>query len=81
MFPTRPGLGQQLIDALAPLQDESYPLPDIKTTAQAYGMLLLKGRDGGVWKEEDAAVAEARVKQEKAALQSAKRELTSALKR
>jgi THO complex subunit 2 len=67
-FPTRPGLGQRLMDALEPLQQDSYPLQDIKTTAQAYGMLLGKARNDGVWKEEDAAVAEAREKKEKAAL-------------
>ena len=39
-FPTRPGLGQRLMDALEPIQQDSYPLQDIKTAAQAYGMLL-----------------------------------------
>lgn len=67
-FPTRPGLGQRLLEALKPFEEESYPLQDIKTAAQAYGMLLLKARDVGVWKEEDAAAAEARAKEEKAAL-------------
>jgi THO complex subunit 2 len=67
-FPTRPGLGQRLMDALEPIQQDSYPLQDIKTAAQAYGMLLGKARNEGVWKEEDAAVAEAREKEEKAAL-------------
>lgn len=67
-FPTRPGLGQRLLEALKPFEEESYPLQDIKTAAQAYGMLLLKARDGGVWKEEDAAAAEARAQKEKAAL-------------
>lgn len=67
-FPTRPGLGQMLLDAIKPFEDESYPLQDIKTAAQAYGMLLLKARDDGVWKEEDAAAVEARAEKEKAAL-------------
>lgn len=67
-FPTRPGLGQRLLDALSPFDEESYPLQDIKTAAQAYRMLLLKARDDGVWKEEDAAAAEARAAKEKAAL-------------
>lgn len=68
VFPTRPGLGQRLLHALEPLQDDSYPLQDIKTAAQAYGMLLVKARENGVWKEEDAAVAEARELKEKEAL-------------
>jgi len=67
-FPTRPGLGQRLLGALKPFEEESYPLQDIKTAAQAYGMKLLKARDDGVWKEEDAAAAEARAEKEKAAL-------------
>jgi THO complex subunit 2 len=67
-FPTRPGLGQRLLDALTPFDEDSYPLQDIKTAAQAYRMLLLKARDDGVWKEEDAAAAEERAAKEKAAL-------------
>lgn len=67
-FPTRPGLGQRLMDALEPIQLDSYPLQDIRTSAQAYKMLLGKARNEGVWKEEDAAVAQARGEEEKAAL-------------
>lgn len=74
VYPTRPGLGQRLIDdALPPLQDDSNPLQDIKTTAQAYGMLIAKARADGVWKEEDAAVAKEREEKEKAALAERKK--------
>lgn len=65
-YPTKPKLGQKLLNALDPLQDESYPLQDIKTTAHAYGTLLLKARSDGVWKEEDAATIKAREEKEKA---------------
>mmetsp|Transcript_454 Transcript_454/g.661 ORF Transcript_454/g.661 Transcript_454/m.661 type:complete len:1353 (+) Transcript_454:201-4259(+) len=65
-FPTKPKLGQKLLKALEALQDDSYPLQDIKTTAHAYGTLLLKARSEGVWKEEDAATIKAREEKEKA---------------
>lgn len=65
-FPTRPKLGQKLLNSLEPLQDESYPLQDIKTAAQAYGTLLIKARGDGVWKEEDSATIKAREEKEKA---------------
>lgn len=65
-FPTRPKLGQTLLDALEPLQDETYPLQDIKTAAHAYGTLLVKARSDGVWKEEDSATVKAREEKEKA---------------
>lgn len=65
-FPTRPKLGQTLLDALEPLQDETYPLQDIKTAAHAYGTLLIKARGDGVWKEEDSATIKAREEKEKA---------------
>ena len=65
-FPTRPKLGQTLLDALEPLQDETYPLQDIKTAAHAYGTLLIKARGDGVWKEEDFATVKAREEKEKA---------------
>lgn len=72
-YPTRPKLGQKLLDALAPLQDDDYPLQDIKTAAQAYGTLLVKARSSGVWKEEDAAVAKAREDKKKAAIAERKK--------
>jgi THO complex subunit 2 len=65
-FPTQPKLGQTLLDALEPLQDETYPLQDIKTAAHAYGTLLIKARGDGVWKEEDSATIKAREEKEKA---------------
>jgi THO complex subunit 2 len=67
VFPTKPRLAQSLVAALAPFQAENYPLQDIKTSAQAYGTLLVKARDEGAWKEEDAAVTKARVEKEQAA--------------
>jgi THO complex subunit 2 len=72
-FPTRPKLGQQLLKALGPLQDETYPLPDIMTAAQAYGTLLIKARTNGVWKEEDAATIKAREEKERAAIAQKKK--------
>jgi len=69
VFPTQPGLGQKLLDALEPLQDERYPLQDIKITAQAYGTKLLKARDARVWKEEDAAAIQAREAKAKAEIE------------
>ena len=51
---------------LEPLQDETYPLQDIKTAAHAYGTLLIKARGDGVWKEEDSATIKAREEKEKA---------------
>lgn len=65
-FPTRGKLGQKLLDSLEPLQDETYPMQDIKTAAHAYGTLLIKARSNGVWKEEDAAAIKAREEKEKA---------------
>lgn len=67
VYPTRPKLGHQFISALAPLQDESYRLADIRASAQAYSMQLLKARDDGSWKEEDVADVQARQKKEQAA--------------
>lgn len=72
-FPTRPKLGQKLFSALEPLQDETYPLPDIMTAAQAYGTLLIKARTNGVWKEEDAATIKAREEKEKAKIAEKKK--------
>ena len=66
-FPTRPKLGEELLKAIGELQDETYPLQDIKTAAQAYGSLLVKARNSGAWKEEDAKVAKARRAKEKEA--------------
>jgi THO complex subunit 2 len=59
-FPTRPGLANRLIKALEPLQDDSNTLADIRASAQAYNMQLVRARDDGVWKEESAATVLAR---------------------
>jgi hypothetical protein len=67
VYPTRPKLGIQFIKALEPLQSESYPLADIRASAQAYTMQLLRARADGAWKEEDAADVKARLDKEKAA--------------
>jgi len=65
VFPTKPKLGNRLIRALEPLQGEACSFPDIRAAAQAYGMQLVKARDDGVWKEEDAATVAARQQKEK----------------
>lgn len=67
VYPTRPKLANRLIETLEPLQDESNTLADIRASAQAYSMQLLKARDDGVWKEEDAATVQARHEKEEAA--------------
>jgi THO complex subunit 2 len=67
VYPTRPKLGRQFIKALEPLQSESYPLADIRASAQAYNMQLLRARADGAWKEEDAADVEARMEKDQAA--------------
>jgi THO complex subunit 2 len=67
VYPTRPKLGRQFIKALEPLQSETYPLADIRASAQAYNMQLLRARADGAWKEEDAADVEARMEKEQAA--------------
>jgi len=66
-FPTQPAIGEKLMDALAPLQEENYPLKDITAMAQSYGFLVTKARNDGVWKEEDAGARKKRQDKEKAA--------------
>lgn len=75
VFPTRPGLGNKLINTLKPLQDENSDRPDIRASANAYCTMLLRARDDGKWIEEDAAVAQARADQEKAAARERKKKL------
>ena len=65
VFPSRPNLGNKLFEVLEPLKSEQNKFPDIRSAAQAYFMQLTKARADGVWKEEDAAVVEARLKAEK----------------
>lgn len=75
VFPTQPKLGNRLLEVLMPLQDESSSRPDIRASASAYGMMLLKARDEGKWTEEDAAVVKARVEKEKAAAEERKKKI------
>lgn len=64
-FPTRPVLGQKLMNAMSPLL--THRLQDIASAAQSYNALLTQARGSGVWQEEDAATAIARENEEKAA--------------
>ena len=74
VFPSRPNLGNKLFEVLEPLKsEENSALPDIRSAAQAYIMQLNKARADGVWKEEDKAIVEARVKAEKEAQELRKR--------
>ncbi|GAX14835.1 THO complex subunit 2 [Fistulifera solaris] len=66
VYPTRPKTGNKLLTVLEPLQSESNTLADIRAAAQAYSMQLVKARDDGVWKEEDAATVQARQEKEQA---------------
>jgi THO complex subunit 2 len=65
VFPTRPALGNKILDELKPLQDEDSPRPDIRAAATAYSSSLKQARDNGKWKEEDKKVAKARAEKEK----------------
>jgi THO complex subunit 2 len=75
VFPTRPAMGNKLLAVLEPLQDESSSRPDIRASASAYGMMLMKARDDGKWVEEDKAVAQARADKERAVAEERKRNL------
>ena len=75
VFPTRPKLGNKLLEVLQPLQDESSSWPDIRASANAYGTMLLKARDEGRWVEEDAAVAKARAEKELKAAEARKKKI------
>ncbi|KAL7559738.1 hypothetical protein ACA910_003320 [Epithemia clementina (nom. ined.)] len=66
-FPTRPCLANKLLSDLQPMQDENFPFADLRASAQAYSIQLLKARDEGVWKEESAEAVKARLSKEKAA--------------
>jgi THO complex subunit 2 len=65
VFPTRPALGNKILEELKPLQDEDSPRPDIRAAATAYSNSLIQARDNGKWKEEDKEVAKARADKEK----------------
>ncbi|KAG7357559.1 transcription factor/nuclear export subunit protein [Nitzschia inconspicua] len=74
VFPTRPQMGARILQALSPLQDENTSRPDIRASANAYGMMLLKARDDGKWVEEDEADAKARAEKDaEAAIERKKR--------
>lgn len=74
VFPTRPVMGAAILEALSPLQDENTSRPDIRASANAYGMMLLKARDEGKWFEENEADAKARADKEvEAALERKKK--------
>lgn len=75
VFPTRPKLAYKLQDTLVPLQDEASARPDIRASANSYGMMLLKARDEGKWVEEDASVAKARADKEKEVAEARKKKL------
>jgi len=75
VFPTGPSLGNKLLKFLEPLQDESSSRPDIRASANAYGMMLLKARDEGKWVEEDEADAKARADKEKQAAKERKKKI------
>jgi len=61
VFPTRPVLGERIMDALAPLKDDT-SRQDLRSMALGYSSQLIKARDEGVW-EEDSAAAKARREQ------------------
>ena len=73
VFPTRPKLGNVFLSTLEPLQDENSDRPDIRAAANAYSTMLLKARDDGKWKEEDASVAKARADKEKVVAEERKK--------
>ncbi|KAG7350306.1 transcription factor/nuclear export subunit protein [Nitzschia inconspicua] len=75
VFPTRPQMGARILQALSPLQDENTSRPDIRASANAYGMMLLKARDDGKWVEEDEADAKARAEKDAEAAIERKRRL------
>ena len=64
-FPTKSTLGEKLLEALVPLQEDSNPMQDIKAMAQGYSSKIIKARDTGTWKEEDSGAMKAREEKEK----------------
>ena len=80
VFPTGPSVGNRLLEALEPLQDESSSRRDIRASANAYGMMLVKARDEGKWVEEDEAAAKARAQKEKEAAEERKKKVEQSFK-
>ena len=66
VFPTRPVLGEKIMDALAPLKDDTNR-QDLRSMALGYSSQLIKARDEGVWEEDLAAAKARREKKEKEA--------------
>jgi len=64
-FPTKSTLGEKLLKVLAPLQEDSNHMQDIKAMAQGYSSKIIKARDTGTWKEEDKKATKAREEKEK----------------
>jgi THO complex subunit 2 len=75
VFPSRASMGSSVLDALKPLQDENTSRPDIRASANAYGMMLMKARDDGKWIDENEAEAKARADKEAAAALERKKKL------
>ena len=48
VFPTQPKSGDQILNALGPLQNDD-DKPDIRATAKGYASQLMKARDEGMW--------------------------------
>jgi len=64
-FPTKSTIGEKILHALQPLQDEKNPMQDIRTMAQAYSAQLIKARSDGLWKEESEEETKEREEREK----------------
>ena len=64
-FPTKSILGEKILNTLKPLQEDSNPMQDIKTMAQAYSSKLTNARNVGVWKEESKKATKERAEREK----------------
>lgn len=71
-FPSKSTLGEKLLGALSPLQEDTNPMQDIKAMAQGYTSKLIKARDTGKWKEEDKKATQAREEKERQLQQSRK---------
>lgn len=66
VFPTRPVLGERIMDALTPLKDDT-SRQDLRSMALGYSSQLIKARDDGVWEENLAAAKARREQKEKEA--------------
>ncbi len=64
-FPTKSTLGEKLLESLAPLQEDSNPMQDIKAMAQGYSSKIIIARDTGRWKEECSKITKAREEKER----------------